>query len=287
MKSENNLPLELLLIIVEHMEQTDIISFSSMSNYYRSLLIPISFRKIKVNGPNSKFSVSKLLQQSDGNFLINIGSGLRNLEYFRREYDTGFPTIFEVFEELDLLLKLCPNLKKLLFFGNWFDSIYEFYFPDCSSDTIAIFYSDSRIGNSYRSQIVIHSFGQIRDLVFVTKAALIGDYTIRMNQSPHYLLCFPNLEVLSLRGFSLDTHFLERIQFLPKLTKFISINYNVKDQYGHTKLYPKKQIPEASISYSNKIFNRLRWQYTNKKKHFFEEVFVSITESSNCDQIDN
>ncbi len=74
MSSEKNLPLELLLIIIEYLELNDMISCSSISIYYRQILLPIvPFDKI-VHGPNSKFSLSPLLKESNGNFLKIIGS---------------------------------------------------------------------------------------------------------------------------------------------------------------------------------------------------------------------
>ncbi len=275
METENNLPLELLLIIVEHLEQNDIISFSSVSTYYRQILIPICFKKIKVNRSYSKFTVSDLLEESDGKFLNHIRSGVHDLEFFM-----NINGVRNIFKDLKSLLKVCPNLRRISFLGTRF-GFYDLNCSICSFGRgyLSLFHSRTCLTTNY-------SFGQINELVCVSKAGLIDDYRYGMEKSPRFLLCFPNLKVLSLTGFILHNNFLKTIQLLPKFTTFISKNCGLKNQRRYTKYEfnlqfreKKKKIPEASISYSNDRYVRaFEWQYFDKK-HFFEEVFEHITES--------
>ncbi len=269
MKSENNLPLTLLLRIVENVEKRDIISFGSISKYYRQILLPITFGTIQVNDTNSKFTLSQLLKESDGDFLKNIGNKSHSLKYLMKNIDCDLP---KVLKDLDSLLGLCPNITRISFLGTIFNDYYGkelYYYQNCSTSTMPEYLQGVRhLFCSYHSN---DSFSQIKELMFVSKTGFIDDYKykLRMDESPRFLLCFSNLKVLYLSRFILDYDFLKTLQLLPKFTTLILKNCSVKDQSGYSKakLGTQKKIPTASISFS----------FGDAKKHFFEEVFECIT----------
>ncbi len=106
------------MIIVEHLELKDKISFSSISSYFRQIFFPIDFHTIKVSDSNSKFTLSNLLEELDDGSLKNIGSKLHSLKYFMENIDWNSAKLLK---ELDLLLNLCPNITEISFPGTMFN----------------------------------------------------------------------------------------------------------------------------------------------------------------------
>ncbi len=296
LQHQPKLPSELILKVASNLNKEDLINSSMVSKSYRTLLNTLLFRTIIVDNKNNRVSDIIDIDQNSKICSSQFREYIRSLEYVLYDpYDFDYRNKKGSSDCKDIftLCDLCVNLKKISII-----CVETRGFP-------LQFSKEVRIENINELELIsragvvttniddrYHKYKKLLQLQDCVSDVILAQYGVPQNSIISKRLAklndlipidmkniFPNLKILYLRGFEVDSNFINMMNSLDDLRKLILFDCHIKEQRFDVERPNYKHIKYINIKVGySKENQRLKDDFYYHNESLFKCAFGSDVE---------